>query len=396
MSEGTKERKTKARGIRDLGNGWYRIRVTCIDHKTGKQRELDRKIQARGLVEARKAQLVMRDELTQQPAVSAVRVSLRTATASWLLEKTTAKRSDGSTRLTPKTRERYKLAIEKHLGLRPLGDVFLDAVTKRDVEKWRDALGTKYRSATVNGSLRVFKQALSELGKDVARTVSRLPEDDSRITEDEPNALDSVELGKFLAAVRDHWPEHYALILFLVVTTWRVNTAIAVEWTDLDFDRGEARAKRRLSGDEIVPGVKRSRKSVDIAPLTKELSAVLEAHRATFNEKQKSSGLVFPGAAGGYRAKSVLRRCFKDVKKRLGMTKRFTVHGLRRTGCGLYRQAADSVVAKSIAGHITDAMHTHYSVVHGDEKRAAAEKAFGSFIETGEGTGVEVTPNPPS
>ena len=53
-------------------------------------------------------------------------------------------------------------------------------------------------------------------------------------------------------------------------------------------------------------------------------------------------------------------------------SRRFTVHGLRRTFNDLARRAGiDSVVIRSITGHVTESMREHYSTVGLDEKQAA-------------------------
>jgi integrase len=56
----------------------------------------------------------------------------------------------------------------------------------------------------------------------------------------------------------------------------------------------------------------------------------------------------------------------------VGITDRFTIHGLRRTFNDLARRAGvDAVVTKSITGHVTEQMREHYSTVQLDEKRQA-------------------------
>ena len=60
----------------------------------------------------------------------------------------------------------------------------------------------------------------------------------------------------------------------------------------------------------------------------------------------------------------------KAVLKHAGITKRVTLHGLRRTATDLLRRAAvDPVAAKAIIGHTTDRMRQHYSTVGDDETR---------------------------
>jgi integrase len=58
--------------------------------------------------------------------------------------------------------------------------------------------------------------------------------------------------------------------------------------------------------------------------------------------------------------------------KGCGITKRVSVHGLRRTFNNLARQVAGDIVTRSITGHVTASMTEHYSHVGADEKLRAA------------------------
>lgn len=58
--------------------------------------------------------------------------------------------------------------------------------------------------------------------------------------------------------------------------------------------------------------------------------------------------------------------------KELKIDERFTVHGLRRTSNDLTRRAGvDGVVIKSLTGHVTEKMRSHYSTIGLDEKLVA-------------------------
>lgn len=181
----------------------------------------------------------------------------------------------------------------------------------------------------------------------------------------------------------------------------RFSTSLALRWEDLDLDTMEFVVTWRLSGDgagvEIVPGVKRDRFGEDAPPLLDEVLAELRALQATFNPKQRASGLLFPTAAGGFRCRNSMRKPFLDICKEAGITKRFTPHGCRRTGAKLYGRTAGTRMAMDIAGHVTDAMHRHYTPLDAAEKAAAGRQAFaglkliegGASCETGTQT---VTP----
>src|SRR5687768_12703413 len=153
-------------------------------------------------------------------------------------------------------------------------------------------------ATTVNGHLRTLKTLLGDHGIDAAKRVQPLEEDDTRITDDEPNLLTPEELKRFLKAARELYPEerrvgrkivtraetHYPMILMLLTTGARISTVRAVRWEDLDPEAGVVHFRRRWSKREVLPGVKRSRTSKDMAGLLPELYALLEARRAKFNE----------------------------------------------------------------------------------------------------------------
>jgi integrase len=171
------------------------------------------------------------------------------------------------------------------------------------------------------------------------------------------------ESDRFLEASRECCPQHYALILVLFTTTMRISTALALRCEDLDRERMEFVAVRRLSERELIPGVKRDRFGEDAPPVMPEVLTALEALWASFNDAQKASGLMFPTLDGQHHDRGVLRKAFKSILKRIGITKRFTVHGCRRTGEKLYGRTAGTRMAMEVAGHRSLAMHNHYTPI---------------------------------
>jgi integrase len=81
---------------------------------------------------------------------------------------------------------------------------------------------------------------------------------------------------------------------------------------------------------------------------------------------------MFPANNGELRTANSLDVAFAKCKETAGITKRFTVHGLRYTFTDLVRRAnVDAVVRRALTGHVTEEMQRHYSTVGLDEKRAA-------------------------
>jgi integrase len=98
-----------------------------------------------------------------------------------------------------------------------------------------------------------------------------------------------------------------------------------------------------------------------------------------------TEGWVFPDDGGGLLRKNYLRRPLERVVKRVGIRRRFTVHGFRRTFNNIARQVAGEIVTRSITGHVTQAMTEHYSHVGREEKLAAAGSVVRLVFGGGEG-----------
>ena len=80
---------------------------------------------------------------------------------------------------------------------------------------------------------------------------------------------------------------------------------------------------------------------------------------------------------GGYRYSSLLTPAIQSVLKEMGIKRRLTVHGLRRTLNNLLRQAeTDIIVVQACTGHSSDRMTSHYSHVADEEKHRALDKVF--------------------
>ncbi len=91
----------------------------------------------------------------------------------------------------------------------------------------------------------------------------------------------------------------------------------------------------------------------------------------------RDSELLFPGRTGGIIGRATIGRAFANVVKAVGLSKRFTPHGMRRTNKDLLRRAGVSqVVSMALSGHLTERMHHHYSTVSGEEMRQSIAKVI--------------------
>lgn len=93
--------------------------------------------------------------------------------------------------------------------------------------------------------------------------------------------------------------------------------------------------------------------------------------------EMKESELLCSAITGGYRSPSVLNKPFEEVGRAIGLSKRFTQRGLRRTFNDLARAAqVEGVVTKSISGHLTERMRERYSTVAPIEQRASIARVI--------------------
>jgi integrase len=203
----------------------------------------------------------------------------------------------------------------------------------------------------------------------------------------------------------------YALFATMAFTGMRWGEASGLRWDDIDHVQGIITIRQtNYRGTVGTPKTPRSRRLV---PMTPEVSALLQAHRARM-EMQGHLGLetgwVFCTRKGtlyrSYPINTVLERHLKSA----GITKRLTQHGLRRTFNDLLTRVVSGRVARGIMGHASVQMTDHYSFVDRQEKRTAqaavlgllgvalrtpAQLAKGDGAQTGEGSG-EVVPQAPT
>lgn len=365
-------KKATLRGIKALGKGRYLIRVERTDPRTGKPVDVRRRVECstiEGAV-AEKARLETEIALGVGPKE---RVQLRTYATSWLAGRLPT--------LKPSTRARYARDLDVHV-LPALGSYFLDALAPEDVLTWFTKLTESYAAATANGCLRLLKTVMADakvqygLRCDPTARVRAVPEVrlDELDTDGPVNILSAEEMGKFLFTLRERWPQWYAMVFTQFATAARFGEVSALRWEDIDEQRAVVKV-RRAQWRGIVSTTKTGR--IKSVPLTDELRDVLREWRQEMVRTQHrhlGSGWLFPSKAGGpHHNASCMRKAFIDCLNEMGLDRKFSSHGLRRTANDLLRRIASGEVTRAITGHMTEAMTEHYSHVDATEKRAAAE-----------------------
>jgi integrase len=199
--------------------------------------------------------------------------------------------------------------------------------------------------------------------------------------------------------MKAEFPAQYAMTFLGFATGLRPSTLRPLRRAgttpDVLWDQGVVLVRRsHTTGDEFMNTTKTKLRQRITVP--SEVMDVLRWHVATqlTTPEQKASELLFPAEDGGFRSVSFLKKAFATVGHLIGLNKKVTPRGMRRTFNDLMRLAkVEAVVTKSISGHQTDRMREHYSTVTLDEQRRSIGNVVQLFVppKSGEGGG-EGTP----
>jgi integrase len=259
----------------------------------------------------------------------------------------------------------------------PLAELFIEKMRPRDFVEWRDACARsivegRYAPVTMNTDLGVLRVVMAaakiELGLPSNPLEGLAPFDTSQhpaYTFEEPNSLTVKELRQFLACMQRRFPKHYAMTFLGFATGKRPSTTRPLRrqgpTPDILWDAGVLLFRRSNTfGQTVMEGVKTGGEERVHVP--DELLDVLRWHVDTQLRApaQQVSDLLFPAAHGGFRTRNVLDKPFRLVAQEMGLKKRITPRGMRRTFQDLCRAAeVGDVVTRSISGHATEAMQRH-------------------------------------
>lgn len=199
-------------------------------------------------------------------------------------------------------------------------------------------------------------------------------------THEQPNSLTADEVRRFLARVRETYPQHYAITLLAFVIGHRPSTLRPLRRSgpnrDYIAEKGLLLVRRSYTFGKVAIDKTKTALDQTIA-LPQEVCAVLDWHIQTQlkTPEQEKSELLFPSRKGGFRCSSSLQDPFRRVAKALDLKKKITPKAGRRTFQDISRAAGiELVVKKAISGHQTDAMVARYSTPGEQEMREAIGK----------------------
>jgi len=372
-----KGRATKYAGVRFLDKGKYLVRARTTCPHTGKRKEVEKTLSNTTAAAAARVRADLSEEIE-----AGVRKPLRRRVGefaqSWMKSKTL--------KVSSNTAQTYADSLDQHV-LPALGDYYYDMLTTEIVQEWiddsllsqwRTPKGTvkRYSPVSVHCWFRVFRTMTRDameplrLERDPTLRVSFPAFDESAVSK----AITAETLARFLEAMREGHPQHYALTVALAYTGMRSCHVSALRWDDWDEARQMLTVSRRQVRGDVAP-VSRKKRVPKEYPVQPELAEVLRWQRQRMLSEQApglAEGWMFPTSTGTLRTPSSVQKAWKKCIAKAGIDKRFTVHGLRYTFNDLVRRAnVDPIVRRALLGHVTEEMQRHYSNVGLDEKRAA-------------------------
>lgn len=398
---------TSRKGVWRLRDGGYLVACRITDSRTGRRLPRSKVVRdAASVAEAARALDELRDEVRAVASGKTRSTQRFSEYAASLFERKVLSGEWAS----PATRELWELILRKHL-LPPLGDFFCHELRKTDIEdlkaKWGKRFATpayfevphpKKQGATKRvrnpehmgvlyantllAKLRAVTASMTidlELDRDPSLGVKDFDTSTHKVhTRERPNSMSAEQAAGFLAEMRVLFPQHYPMVLLGLVTGWRPSTLRALRRkgpeADVLWDEGVILVRRSAPRGQEIMNKTKTAKDQSIA-LPPGIMAVLREHadRLELCRETAGSELLFPATHGGIISRSVLDKPFRAVALAVGIPYKVTPKAMRRSFKDVAREAGVAdIVSKAISGHMTEAMHEHYSTVRDHETRAAA------------------------
>ena len=371
------------------------VRGRAVDPRTGKVREV---LKALPEMDAAAAYGWLQDELSKirRGAEESSPQRMRwSAFAVSCLERRLATKKIKSA----KNRLVWGSVLKRHL-IPAFGDYFVDKLRFADFQEWqlRDAArinAGEIAPTTANNHLRILKTIMNDavhyfqLERNPIDGIEPFDVSEHEVyTDEEPNSLLVDEVPRFLHGMRELYPQHFAEVALGFATGLRPSSLRPIRKSgatpDVLWEQAVLLVRRSNTvGDEVMNTTKTSRRQRIALP--EDLMEILRWHVARLPPgPMADSELLFATAEGRFQSPSTLQKPFAAVSKAIGLKKRLTPCGMRRTFQDLARAAeVKDIVTRSISGHATEQMQQHYSTVNPEEMRSGLAKviSIGGFRE---------------
>lgn len=377
-------------GVWRRRDGGYHVRARVIDPRTAKMREVNRELPE--APNARAALVWLQTELDKIKAGSVESGPIIPQFHAFAEQVFARKKEIGKIK-SAAGRLKWKGILENHL-VPAFGNFYMDQLRPTDIKAWQTKIAGLIKreemapttANTIQGVLQqITDEAVDDFDlKDPMRGVDPFDtREHSTYTEEEPNSLAPDVVPKFLAAMREMHPEHYAFTFVGITTGLRPSTLRPLRRegpnADIKWNDGILVIRRSQTiGDEVMETTKTDRHQRLALPA--HMMDVLRWHvdNVLLPHKMRMSELLFPAVTGGFRSRSCLDKPFEEVAKAIKLPFNFTPRGMRRTYQDLARALGiHDAVTRAISGHATVEMQMHYSTARSNEVRDALAQMSG-------------------
>src|SRR5262245_20254516 len=309
--------------------------------------------------------------------------------------------------LEGKKKKRKKRTIEiyqtnfKHYIKEAFAGARISSIRSRDVQKWVNVLSGKYASATVHMAYSAFRGPIqyaldhSMLLKSPLQGVE-LPKKEKR----KANVLEPAEALKVLEVCRDE--PMGIFVEFLLWSGTRPNEAAALQWKDVDWEKGSVQIRRNVArldnGKSWEFDDTKTESGNRSFTMPASFMARLKEHRQAQLEQRMRIGrdwydydLVFPNEVGEPLTRSAYKYLWVGILKKAGLpeerTKMRTYDARHTMATLLLFERVPTKVVSARMGHsrtaITEDVYSHVLEAMQDQATDDLERAiFGAKKES--------------
>lgn len=160
--------------------------------------------------------------------------------------------------LKSSTRKVYECNLKKHI-IPDIGKKRIDEITTKDInafiyKKFKEGLRSqtiKNLRNCVSAILRAAKEADGFIDTNPAKGV-RIPVPENEKSRRQPDPFTRHDWVVFESTVKEHFPEHYPLVVTGFRTGMRIGELLALQWGDIDFRNRIIRVQRNLVGGKVT------------------------------------------------------------------------------------------------------------------------------------------------
>lgn len=231
--------------------------------------------------------------------------------------------------------EQRTVHIVRGLGTKPLKNL-----TTMDIQPFYAGLSEQYQlsSRTINFTHAVLNMALNDAVE--WGLVSRNPAQKATARRGSRKKAIRVPSPEEMATLLAHSRETrwYALWFWFAETGTRLGEALAVQWSDIDWEKREVNIHQAISGDAARRTVKSPKSARGHRTITVGVGLInaLKAHRTEqeawkqmAGDKWQDTGFVFTTYEGKMLSKRYINRVFKRAMAEAGLSEDIRVHDMR-------------------------------------------------------------------